>query len=66
MRHDGKSTITETDITISLAEHLLAKLAPGESYVLDSKAKGKQSCKCGCKKEPTFSNTGIGMMNMQI
>lgn len=61
MRQDGKSTVTETDITISLAEHLLGKLAPGESYILDSKAKGKKSCRCGCKKEPTFSYTGIGI-----
>jgi hypothetical protein len=61
MRHDGKSTVTETDITISLAEHLLGRLAPGESYILDNKAKGKKSCRCGCKMEPTFSFTGIGM-----
>lgn len=59
MRQDEKSAITETDITIAFAEHLLGKLAPGKSYTLDSR-KEKKSCRCGCKKEPTYSCTGIG------
>lgn len=60
MRQDEKSATSETDITIAFAEHLLGKLAPGESYTLDSR-KEKKSCRCGCKKEPTYSCTGIGM-----
>lgn len=56
----SKSSITETDITIVLAEHLLGKLAPGESYVIDAKAKNKDKCKCGCGVYPAFESTGIG------
>ncbi|XP_052713496.1 uncharacterized protein LOC128187244 [Crassostrea angulata] len=51
---------TETDISITLAEHLLGKLAPGESYKIDNKARGKKSCRCGCKVTPVFDGTGIG------
>lgn len=51
---------TETDISITLAEHLLGKLAPGESYTIDNKARGKKSCRCGCKVTPVFDGTGIG------
>lgn len=58
----SKSSITETDITIVLAEHLLGKLAPGESYVIDAKAKNKDKCKCGCGVYPAFESTGIGKL----
>ncbi|XP_065938787.1 uncharacterized protein [Magallana gigas] len=51
---------TETDISITLAEHLLGKLAPGESYKIDNKAREKKSCRCGCKVTPVFDGTGIG------
>ncbi|XP_061183614.1 uncharacterized protein LOC133191883 [Saccostrea echinata] len=52
--------VTETDISITLAEHLLGKLAPEESYKIDNKARGKKNCRCGCKVTPVFGGTGIG------
>ena len=54
---------SELDITVAIAEHLLGKLAPGKSYKIDDKSKGKHGCKCGlehCKKESKFGITGIG------
>jgi hypothetical protein len=61
--HSGaeQSTTTETDIMVGFAEHLLGRLAPGQSYIIDSKAKKKGKCKCGCHVEPKFASTGIGM-----
>ncbi|XP_061190886.1 uncharacterized protein LOC133199005 [Saccostrea echinata] len=59
MGQDGKPPTTETDVTICLAEHLLGRLAPKESYQLNSMSKGN-ICRCGCQKELTFSFTGIG------
>ncbi|XP_062618530.1 uncharacterized protein LOC134280123 [Saccostrea cucullata] len=57
----GKSPVTETDISVALAEHLLGKLSSDCTYVIDHKlAKGKGTCKCGCEKLPHFGNTGIG------
>lgn len=53
-------TPTETDVTIAFAEHLLGRLAPGKSYIIDYKAKKKGICKCGCNVEPKFGSTGIG------
>ncbi|XP_062581265.1 uncharacterized protein LOC134243062 [Saccostrea cucullata] len=52
--------VTETDISITLAEHLLGKLAPGESYKIDNKARERKNCRCGCKVTPVFGGTGIG------
>nr|XP_022308362.1 uncharacterized protein LOC111114362 [Crassostrea virginica] len=52
-------------MTIALAEHLLGRLAPGKSYVIDNRARGKkeEKCKCGlehCIGKPVFESTGIG------
>lgn len=55
-----QSTPTETDITVGFTEHLLGRLAPGQSYIIDSTKKGK--CKCGCNVDPKFGSTGIGMI----
>lgn len=60
IRTEG-SPITETDITTVLAEHLLGKLAPGGSYLIDAKTRNKDKCKCGCGVYPAFGSTGIGM-----
>ena len=54
-----KRAVSETDITIALAEHLLGRLAPGQTYIIDDRVKGK--CGCGCGVEPEFGNTGIGL-----
>ncbi|XP_062615123.1 uncharacterized protein LOC134276851 [Saccostrea cucullata] len=59
MGWEDKPRVTETDITVCLAEHLIGRLAPRESCVLNSMLKGN-NCRCGCQKEPTFSPTGIG------
>jgi hypothetical protein len=61
---DEKKGHSETDITIAIAEHLLGKLCPGQSYLIDSRVKRKGKCRCGlkhCKSDPTFGSTGIGM-----
>jgi hypothetical protein len=50
----------ETEVTVALAEHLLGKLAQGDSYSIDNKMKLKSSCQCGCKTMPRFNSTGIG------
>lgn len=57
----GRDIVSETDITITLAEHLLGKLAPGHTYVIDHRVKGKGKCECGCGVQPNFGSTGIGM-----
>ncbi|XP_061197458.1 uncharacterized protein LOC133205635 [Saccostrea echinata] len=49
---------TDTDFTIAVAEHLLGKLAPGQSYHIDSR--GKEGNRCGCEVQPSYGNTGIG------
>ena len=54
-----KRAVSETDITIALAEHLLGRLAPGQTYFIDVRVKGK--CICGCGVEPEFGKTGIGL-----
>ena len=55
-----KHAVSETDITIALAEHLLGRLAPGHTYIMiDDRVKGK--CICGCGVEPEFGKTGIGL-----
>nr|XP_022288113.1 uncharacterized protein LOC111100476 isoform X3 [Crassostrea virginica] len=54
---------SDTDTTIALAEHLLGKLSPGKSYIIDSRVKRKGKCRCGfnhCKSDPVFGSTGIG------
>ena len=60
-----ETTVTETDITIALAEHLLGELAPGESYIVDDKVRGKYSCRCGCEVVPVFDATGVGTQNQE-
>ena len=50
----------ETEVTVVLAEHLLGKLAQGDSYSIDNKMKLKGPCQCGCGKVPLFNSTGIG------
>lgn len=47
-------------MTVALAEHLLGKLAPGESHIIDGKVKGNGLCQCGCNQKPNYSSTGIG------
>lgn len=51
-----------TEITIALAEHLLGKLSPGKSYIIDSGMKRKGKCECGFdhNSDPVFGCTGIG------
>ena len=56
---------SDTDTTIALAEHLLGKLSPGKSYIIDSRVKRKGKCRCGfnhCMSDPVFGSTGIGML----
>ena len=56
-----KKSAGETKVTVALAEHLLGKLAQGDSYSIDSKMKLKgPTCPCGCDKKPSFFCTGIG------
>ncbi|XP_048740877.2 uncharacterized protein LOC125654832 [Ostrea edulis] len=52
----------ENEITVTLAEHLLGRLSPGQSYVINSRAKSRETCSCGEDHEnnPTYRNTGIG------
>lgn len=53
-------------MTIALAEHLFGKLAPGQSYVIDNRVRGKKEkemCQCRldhCHGRPKFDCTGIG------
>lgn len=59
-----KKGFSGTEIAVTLAEHLLGKLAPGKSYVVDEKVKRKGKCRCGyefCESDPMFGSTGIGM-----
>lgn len=65
-KDNGKPFATETDITVALAEHLLKKLAPGGSYKVDADSKHKKACLCGCKIQPDFSSTGMGMIVIMI
>ncbi|XP_052691850.1 uncharacterized protein LOC128169833 [Crassostrea angulata] len=58
----SKST-REIEITTALAEHLLGRLSPGQSYVIDSRSKAKGKCSCGedhCKASPEYGSNGIG------
>lgn len=59
-----KKGFSGTEIAVTLAEHLLGKLAPGKSYVVDEKVKRKGKCRRGyefCESDPMFGSTGIGM-----
>ncbi|KAK3090966.1 hypothetical protein FSP39_016095 [Pinctada imbricata] len=51
-------------LAVALSEHLLGNLAPGHSFVIDKRTRGKtKKCKCGmedCKAKPVFRDTGIG------
>ncbi|XP_061171272.1 uncharacterized protein LOC133180832 [Saccostrea echinata] len=54
------------ELTIALAEHLLRRLAPGQSCVINKQLKVKveeEKCQCGldhCNSTPVFESTGIG------
>jgi hypothetical protein len=48
-------------VTVALAEHLLGKLAHGDSCSIDNKMKLKGPCQCGCDMMPHFNSTGIGI-----
>ena len=52
---------SKTAITVALAEHLLGKLAPEQSFVINDDSKNKENCKCGCDVAPNYGSTGIGM-----
>ena len=52
---------SKTAITVALAEHLLGKLAPGHSFIINDGSKNKENCKCGCDVAPNYGSTGIGM-----
>lgn len=61
LKNDGK--LTQTDVTTALAEHLLSKLSPGQSYTIDKRQRDKSCniiCKCGCGATLKFGYTGIG------
>lgn len=52
-------------MSVTLAEHLFKRLAPGESYVIDGNAPKQNCCACGsitCMNYPVFGNTNIGMI----
>ena len=53
----------ETILSMALAEHLLGKLSPGQSYVINSRMQGIGNCKCscGCGKTISIGSTGIGI-----
>ncbi|CAG2247481.1 CHD1 [Mytilus edulis] len=56
----------DNHITIALADHLLGKLAPGNSYKIDShlKTSGKDRCAFDhYKQDSNFGCTGIGNVN---
>lgn len=58
-----RQKLTETDITILLAKHLLGKLSPGKSFLTVSNLKGGKECKYGYEKFTDFAPTGIGLFN---
>lgn len=58
-----RQKLTETDITILLAKHLLGKLCPGKSFLTVSNLKGGKECKYGYEKFTDFAPTGIGLFN---
>lgn len=54
-----------------MAEHLLGKLSPGKSYIIDSGIERKGKCGCGfdhCNSDPVFGSTGLGtlLLNYKI
>nr|XP_034308692.1 uncharacterized protein LOC117683513 isoform X1 [Crassostrea gigas] len=55
-----RKDLTEGEVAVTLTEHLLGKLAPGDSYVDDGKTRGKGQCLCGCNESPKYRSTGIG------
>ncbi|KAK3090154.1 hypothetical protein FSP39_009527 [Pinctada imbricata] len=59
---DGRKS-RDSDIAVALSEHLLARLAPGQSYVIDQRAQNRRRCSCGeihCQSHPTYGSNGIG------
>lgn len=59
-----RKDLTEGEVAVTLTEHLLGKLAPGDSYVDDGNARGKGPCLCGCNKSPKYRSTGIGTIQL--
>lgn len=58
-----REEIAEGKLSVTLAEHLFQKLAPGQGYMIDNNTKGKDHCSCGsCKQCPKSGNTYIGMI----
>lgn len=47
-------------VTVAVGEHLLGKLAPGGSHIINENVKEMMSCQCGCNERPVYSYTGIG------
>ena len=66
---------SETAVTVVLAEHLLGKLSPGGSYVIDkrlSESGGDDGgvdktgkCECLCDRKIPFGDTGIGKLKVE-
>lgn len=55
--------LTEIEATTVLAEHLLSKLAPGQSYIVDKNCRSVDKhdyCQCGCGAKIRYGDTGIG------
>jgi hypothetical protein len=50
------------EITVTLAEHLLGRLAPGQTYVVNGRTRSRGACSCGRdhSNNPTYRSTGIG------
>lgn len=67
--HLGDGDVTETEKLMALAEHLLGKLSPGKSYIIDSGVERKGKCGCGfdhCNSDPVFGSTGLGTLLLII
>lgn len=63
-QNEGDESCQKNELTVALAEHLLGRLAPRQSYIIDSRAKRNGRCSYGekhCQKDPTYGSTGIGI-----
>lgn len=47
-------------VTVAVTEHLLGKLAPGGSCIINENGRELVCCQCGCNERPVYSYTGIG------
>lgn len=47
-------------VTVAVTEHLLGKLAPGGSCIINENGREMVFCQCGCNERPVYSYTGIG------